>query len=89
VIAGLVLAAGAGRRFGPDSKLLADLHGRPLLEYAIRAQCAVPELERVVVVLGAHASAVIERVDLHARSRRSVGTGRTVRRLPCAAAWLR
>jgi CTP:molybdopterin cytidylyltransferase MocA len=56
VIAGLVLAAGAGERFGPQPKLLADLRGRPLLEHAIAAQCAVPELERVVVVLGAHAA---------------------------------
>lgn len=65
MIAGLILAAGAGTRFGPDSgaKLLAELDGRPLVEYAIRAQCAVGALERVVVVLGAGAPAVIERVD--------------------------
>jgi molybdenum cofactor cytidylyltransferase len=53
---GLILAAGAGTRFGPDSpKQLAELGGRPLLEWAVRAQCAVPELERVVVVLGSRA----------------------------------
>lgn len=57
-IAGLVLAAGGGSRFGAEPKLLADLGGRPLLEWAVRAQCAVPELSRVVVVLGAHAEAV-------------------------------
>ena len=62
MIAGLVLAAGAGTRFGPGSKLLADLEGRPLLEHAIRAQCAVTELERVVVVLGSHAEAVVSSV---------------------------
>lgn len=62
MIAGLVLAAGAGTRYGPRSKLLADLGGRPLLEYAIRAQCAVPALERVVVVLGAHAREIMEAV---------------------------
>ena len=56
--AGLVLAAGAGTRFGDRPKQLADLHGRPLLEWAVRAACAVPELERVVVVLGAHADAI-------------------------------
>lgn len=60
---GLILAAGAGTRFGAEPKLLAELDGRPLLEHAIRAQCAVPELERVVVVLGAHADAIRERVD--------------------------
>jgi molybdenum cofactor cytidylyltransferase len=65
VIGGLILAAGAGTRFGPDSsKLLAELDGRPLLEHAIRAQCAVPELERVVVVLGARAEEVLARVEL-------------------------
>jgi len=63
VIAGLVLAAGPGTRFGEQPKLLAELGGRPLLEHAVRAQCAVPELERVVIVLGAHADEVLERVD--------------------------
>jgi molybdenum cofactor cytidylyltransferase len=64
LIAGLVLAAGAGTRFGEEPKQLADLHGRPLLEHAVRAQCAVDELERVVVVLGSHAGEVLERVSL-------------------------
>jgi molybdenum cofactor cytidylyltransferase len=63
LICGLILAAGAGTRFGERSKLLADLEGRPLLEHAVAAQCAVAELERVAVVLGAYASEVLERVD--------------------------
>jgi CTP:molybdopterin cytidylyltransferase MocA len=63
LIAGLILAAGAGTRFGEESKLLAPLDGRPLLHYAIRAQSEVEELERVVVVLGAHAQEVLEQVD--------------------------
>ena len=54
--AGLVLAAGGGTRFGASPKQLADFHGRPLLEWAVRAQCSVAGLERVVVVLGSHAS---------------------------------
>jgi CTP:molybdopterin cytidylyltransferase MocA len=62
-VAGLVLAAGAGTRFGDAPKLLAELDGRPLLEWAVRAQCSVPELARVVVVLGARASEVRDRVD--------------------------
>lgn len=63
MICGLVLAAGAGTRFGERSKLLADLDGRPLLEHAVAAQCAVGELERVAVVLGAASEEVLERVD--------------------------
>ncbi len=62
--AGLILAAGAGSRYGSSPKLLADLHGRPLLEHAIAAQCAVPALKRVVVVLGSHAQEVLGAVDL-------------------------
>jgi molybdenum cofactor cytidylyltransferase len=63
LIAGLILAAGEGRRFGTSPKLMAEIGGRPLLEHAIRAQCAVPELERVLVVLGAHAEQITLAVD--------------------------
>jgi CTP:molybdopterin cytidylyltransferase MocA len=63
LIGGLILAAGAGNRFGEDPKLLAQLDGRPLLEHAIRAQCEVAELERIVVVLGAHAESILEKAD--------------------------
>lgn len=64
MIAGLILAAGAGSRFDGDGpKQLAPLHGRPLLEHAIRAQQAVPGLERVIVVLGSHADDITEAVD--------------------------
>lgn len=61
---GLILAAGAGTRFGSESpKQLALFCGRPLLEWAVRAQCAVPGLERVVVVLGSRAPQVLAGVD--------------------------
>jgi len=63
LICGLVLAAGAGTRFGERSKLLAELDGRPLLEHAIAAQCAVVELDRVAVVLGAFAEDILARVE--------------------------
>jgi CTP:molybdopterin cytidylyltransferase MocA len=59
----LILAAGAGRRFGEEPKLLAELGGRPLLELAVAAQCAVAELQRVVVVLGAKAGQLQASVD--------------------------
>lgn len=63
MICGLVLAAGAGTRFGPEPKLLASVQRRPLLERAIAAQCAVPELERVVVVLGAFSDELLAEVE--------------------------
>jgi CTP:molybdopterin cytidylyltransferase MocA len=63
VIAGLILAAGAGSRFGPEPKLLADLEGRPLLQWAVDAQLAVPALERIVVVLGEGAEHIIGDVE--------------------------
>jgi molybdenum cofactor cytidylyltransferase len=61
---GLILAAGAGRRFGPDSKLLADLDGQPLIEHAVQA--ATEALDRVVVVLGARADEIRARAELGA-----------------------
>jgi molybdenum cofactor cytidylyltransferase len=63
MIGGLVLAAGAGTRFG-SPKQLAELEGRPLLEHSIRAMMAAP-VGRVVVVLGSGAEEVVEAVDMH------------------------
>jgi molybdenum cofactor cytidylyltransferase len=63
LIGGLVLAAGAGERFG-GRKQLAPLHGRPLLEHVLEAMEAAP-LDRVAVVLGAHAGEVRSAVPLH------------------------
>jgi molybdenum cofactor cytidylyltransferase len=57
MIAGLVLAGGAGRRFGAP-KQLAELDGVPLLQHAVDAMLAVPSLDRVVVVLGAAAEEI-------------------------------
>jgi CTP:molybdopterin cytidylyltransferase MocA len=63
VIAGVVLAAGAGRRYG-GAKQLHPAAGRPMLERVLATVGAVP-LAEVVVVLGAHADRVLATVDLH------------------------
>jgi CTP:molybdopterin cytidylyltransferase MocA len=62
-VGGVILAAGAGRRFG-GPKQLAELGGVPLLEHAVRAMLAVPALDPVIVVLGAAAAEVRAGVDL-------------------------
>jgi CTP:molybdopterin cytidylyltransferase MocA len=60
IVAGLILAAGAGTRFGDTPKQLAPLGGRPLLQWAVDAQCAVDPalLDPIVVVLGAAAAEI-------------------------------
>jgi molybdenum cofactor cytidylyltransferase len=63
-IGGLILAAGEGRRFGA-TKQLAELRGRPLLEYALSAMAGVSPR---VVVLGHAADEIVARVDLHGAS---------------------
>ena len=52
----LVLAAGAGRRFG-GGKLTHPWQGRPLVAWAVEAALAAP-VERVTVVLGCEANVV-------------------------------
>ncbi|MFB6877054.1 NTP transferase domain-containing protein [Streptomyces sp. NPDC056323] len=62
-VAGLLLAAGGGRRLGGRPKALLEHHGRPLVEHAVRmlrdGGCGP-----VHVVLGAAAERVRERADL-------------------------
>jgi molybdenum cofactor cytidylyltransferase len=60
VSAGLLLAAGEGRRFG-GPKQLARVDGRPLIEHALHALAG---LERTVVVLGARAEEIRAGADL-------------------------
>ena len=62
-VAGLVLAAGGGRRLGGRPKALLQHHGRPLVEYAVGVLRAAG-CTRVHVVLGARADTVRERADL-------------------------
>jgi CTP:molybdopterin cytidylyltransferase MocA len=62
-IAGLLLAAGGGRRLGGRPKALLTHRGRPLVEYAVGVLRAAG-CTRVHVVLGAAAGAVRERARL-------------------------
>jgi molybdenum cofactor cytidylyltransferase len=62
LIAGVVLAAGQGSRFG-SAKQLARLDGRPLLEHALAAMAAAPVDVRLLV-LGARAPEIRVGVDL-------------------------
>ncbi len=55
----LVLAAGEGRRFG-SAKQLARVDGRPLLAHALELAAPWDPL----VVLGAHAEAILEEIDV-------------------------
>ncbi|MGN6380667.1 MAG: nucleotidyltransferase family protein [Gaiellales bacterium] len=63
MIATIVLAGGAGRRYG-GPKQLHDVSGRPMLERVLAAVEKAPAAERVVV-LGAHAEQVLAAIDLH------------------------
>lgn len=58
--AALVLAAGAGKRFG-GQKLLADLNGTPILQYVLNL-AAVAGLDPVVIVLGSDADTLVARL---------------------------
>ncbi|MFH8932900.1 nucleotidyltransferase family protein [Streptomyces griseosporeus] len=62
-VAGLVLAAGGGRRLGGHPKALLTHRGRPLVEHAV-AVLRAAGCTRVHVVLGAAADAVRERARL-------------------------
>lgn len=61
-VGAVLLAAGQGRRFGPEPKLLAMLDGKPLVRRA--AEAALGSAARpVVAVLGAHGRAVRAALD--------------------------
>lgn len=62
VVAGLLLAAGGGRRLGGRPKALLPYYGRPLIEHAVRTLRA-GGCERVHVVLGAAARQVRARAE--------------------------
>ena len=49
-IATMLLAAGGSRRFGADSKLMADLGGRPVVDHAAQAVAETTAAHRIAVV---------------------------------------
>lgn len=63
-VIGVLLAAGAARRFGAP-KQLACLDGRPLVTHALNHMLAVDSLAGVLVVVGAHGEAVADTVGGH------------------------
>jgi len=63
-VAAIILAAGAGTRFGGAVKQLHSIGGTPMLERVLAAVQAAGIEERIVV-LGANADAVRRSVDLH------------------------
>ncbi|MER6106312.1 nucleotidyltransferase family protein [Streptomyces sp. NPDC001832] len=63
VVAGLLLAAGGGRRLGGQPKALLEHRGRPLVEHAVRV-LREGGCDRVHVVVGAAAEEVQARADL-------------------------
>ncbi|MET7700224.1 nucleotidyltransferase family protein [Streptomyces sp. NPDC005485] len=62
-VAGVLLAAGGGRRLGGRPKALLDHRGRPLVEHAALVM-REGGCSRIHVVLGARAEAVRERAEL-------------------------
>lgn len=52
--AGLLLAAGASRRFGTQDKLLTPLGGRPLVAHAAQALRSIPLDDRIAVIANPH-----------------------------------
>ncbi|MFJ7961964.1 NTP transferase domain-containing protein [Streptomyces sp. NPDC096324] len=62
-VAGLVLAAGGGRRLGGRPKALLTHRGRPLVEHAVE-ELRAGGCARVHVVLGARADAVRDQASL-------------------------
>ena len=58
----MVLAAGSSKRMGSPKQLL-PVEGRPLLELVVASACGA-RLDEVLVVLGANADAILDRIDL-------------------------
>ncbi|PPD45940.1 MAG: 4-diphosphocytidyl-2C-methyl-D-erythritol synthase [Methylocystis sp.] len=58
MVASLVLAAGRGARFGEGNKLLADVHGKPLLRHVV--ETALASRASPTIVVTGHERAKVE-----------------------------
>ena len=54
---GVVLAAGGSSRLGQPKQLL-DINGQPMITHVVDALAAVAGIDRIIVVLGAHAESI-------------------------------
>ena len=61
-VSAIVVAAGRGERFGAADKVLAPLAGRPLLLHVLAAVDAATTVQDVVLVVGEHTRAAVERL---------------------------
>ena len=66
-VTGIILAAGSSTRMGEPKQLL-DMGGRPLLQWVIDNACR-SRLDEIVVVLGAHAEEIEQRIVVPAGGR--------------------
>jgi 2-C-methyl-D-erythritol 4-phosphate cytidylyltransferase / 2-C-methyl-D-erythritol 2,4-cyclodiphosphate synthase len=79
--AALIVAAGSGRRAGPDTpaKQYRVIGGRPVLAYSVDAFLAHSSVDAVQVVIGASDAAQYEALALHNRKLRPPVTGTDTR----------
>ncbi|MBA2453887.1 MAG: 2-C-methyl-D-erythritol 4-phosphate cytidylyltransferase [Chloroflexia bacterium] len=50
----VIVAAGSGQRFGDAAKVFSRLDGQPVLHHSLQLFLSMPEVQHIVVVLGAH-----------------------------------
>ncbi|MEM9343387.1 MAG: nucleotidyltransferase family protein [Pseudomonadota bacterium] len=62
--AGILLAAGASRRFGAQNKLLAELHGRPLVTHAAAALAEAECDHLIAVTVDPDVAALLDAFDV-------------------------
>jgi 2-C-methyl-D-erythritol 4-phosphate cytidylyltransferase len=82
----VIVAAGSGVRYGDADKVLADLAGRPVIEYSLRLFALVPGMQQIVLVAAEHTRArCLALVDSLGLDQTVVRTGGATRRDSVAA----